>query len=60
MHMTDLYPPGRVLWAIRDKDLDPAHRLQPSKQGADKLRLFEVEDVEQVFSQVVFAKDMLR
>jgi hypothetical protein len=76
MHMTDLYPPGRVLWALRDSDLHPSHRLSTSKKhekkgsksggdaketgGQDKLRLFEVLDVEKVFSQIVFAKDMLR
>lgn len=61
MHMAKLYPPGRVFWAIRDGDLDPAQRLPSDQQkGASKLRLFEVEDVEQVFGQIVFAKDMLR
>jgi hypothetical protein len=76
MHMTDLFPPGRVLWALRDSDLHPSHRLSTSKKhekkdpkssgdakeigGQDKLRLFEVMDVEKVFSQIVFAKDMLR
>lgn len=78
MHMTDLFPPGRVLWAIRDGDLHPAHRLPtpvPTRESTrhgksvapaasspekDKLRLFEVLDVEKVFSQIVFAKDMLR
>lgn len=59
MHATDLFPPGRVLWAMRDNDLHPLHRL-PSTVAADKLRLFEVLDVEKVFSQVVFARDMLR
>ena len=61
MNMTHLFPPGRVLWAIREGDLDPAQRL-PSKQrkGTDKVRLFEVQDVQQVFGQIVFAKDMLR
>jgi sn1-specific diacylglycerol lipase len=76
MHMTDLFPPGRVLWALRDSDLHPSHRLSTSgthhqRKGSksdrnmeetnkDKLRLFEVLDVEKVFSQIVFAKDMLR
>jgi sn1-specific diacylglycerol lipase len=74
MHMTDLFPPGRVLWALRDSDLHPSHRLSTSEHtkgskssgdaketgGQDKLRLFEVLDVEKVFSQIVFAKDMLR
>lgn len=64
MHMTDLYPPGRVLWAIRDGDLHPLHRLNASQKNkntkAEKVRLFDVQDVEQVFGQIVFAKDMLR
>ncbi|KAL0949095.1 hypothetical protein HGRIS_009185 [Hohenbuehelia grisea] len=66
MQMADLFPPGRVLWAMRDGDLHRSHRLRPAhpdKPGAassnDKLRLFEVLDVEKVFSQIVFAKDML-
>jgi sn1-specific diacylglycerol lipase len=69
MQASNLYPPGRVLWAMRDSDLHPSHR-QPSspmnrvdglpQQEEDKLRLFEVLDVQQVFSQIVFAKDMLR
>jgi sn1-specific diacylglycerol lipase len=78
MHMTDLFPPGRILWAMRDSDLHPSHRLSTAKthdsKGSteneirsatdedikDKLRLFEVLDVEKVFSQIVFARDMLR
>lgn len=58
MQMADLYPPGRVLWALRDSDLHPSHR---SHRGTDeKLRLFDVLDVEKVFSQIVFSRDMLR
>lgn len=63
MRMAHLYPPGRVLWAIRDGDLHPSHRLDASSakgRGTEKVRLFEVKDVEQVFNQIVFAKDMLR
>ncbi len=61
MHMTHLYPPGRVLWAIRDGDLDSSHRLDaPMKDSREKVRLFDVQDVEQVFNQIVFARDMLR
>ncbi|PPQ81087.1 hypothetical protein CVT25_014550 [Psilocybe cyanescens] len=66
MQNTDMYPPGRVLWAMREGDLHPSHQLQqiPEGKGAattdkDKLRLFEVLDVEKVFSQIVFARDML-
>ena len=62
-----MYPPGRVLWAMRDGDLHPSHRIHAVNKGAagdrdaleDKLRLFEVLDVEQVFSQIVFSRDML-
>ncbi|CAK5276119.1 unnamed protein product [Mycena citricolor] len=56
MTMSNMVPPGRVLWAMRDNDFSPKHR-QTGK--ADKLRLFEVLDVEKVFGQIVFAKDML-
>jgi sn1-specific diacylglycerol lipase len=67
MQNTCMYPPGRVLWAMRDRDLHPAHRLHSIPDDAkgnggedlDRLRLFEVLDVEQVFSQTVFAMDML-
>ena len=27
MQMADLFPPGRVLWALRDGDLHPTHRI---------------------------------
>ena len=78
MVMADLFPPGRVLWAIRDGDLDPSHRLfsgspawaRQSSLGAtsshhpgspeDKVRLFDVLDVEKMFGQIIFARDMLR
>ncbi|KAJ7727918.1 hypothetical protein B0H16DRAFT_1665562 [Mycena metata] len=60
MHMANMVPPGRVLWAMRDNDFFPAHRRTAnSDSAADKLRLFEVLDAEKVFSQVVFARDML-
>ena len=62
MRMAHLFPPGRVLWAIRDGDLHPSHRLHEATKGrgTEKVRLFDVQDVEQVFNQIVFAKDMLR
>ena len=63
MHKANLYPPGRVLWAMREGDLGPAQRLPEEsnqQRGTDKLRLFEVQNVEKVFGQIVFAKDMLR
>ena len=65
MRNANMYPPGRVLWAMRDKDLHQAHQLYPSSKnsqtpaGQDKLRVFEVLDVEKVFSQLVFARNML-
>ncbi|KAH7912444.1 hypothetical protein BJ138DRAFT_1148322 [Hygrophoropsis aurantiaca] len=59
MQMADLFPPGRVLWAMRDVDLHSSHRLSSSPKDHDKLRLFEVLDVKKVFSQVVFSRNML-
>ncbi|KAG0695787.1 hypothetical protein DFH29DRAFT_954100 [Suillus ampliporus] len=60
MHMADLFPPGRVLWAVRDCDLHPSHQSQqPDKDPDQTLRLFEVLDVEKVFSQIVFSRNML-
>lgn len=64
MQMDRLYPPGRVWWAIRDGSETPAHAQvsSPNASGdlSDKVRLYEVLDVEKVFGQVVFARDMLR
>ena len=67
MVMADLFPPGRVLWAIRDSDLEPCHRLSAntgtsgsSSHSEDKVRLFDVLDVEKMFGQIIFARDMLR
>ncbi|KIY43107.1 alpha/beta-hydrolase [Fistulina hepatica ATCC 64428] len=57
MRMVNMYPPGRVLWAIRDGDLHPFHRSTPAEPN--RLRLFEVLAVDKVFNQIVFAKDML-
>ncbi|KAF9446738.1 alpha/beta-hydrolase, partial [Macrolepiota fuliginosa MF-IS2] len=65
MHGQTMFPPGRVLWAMRDSDLHPAHQVQKMQESTgkgkeqDKLRLFEVLDVEKVFDQIVFAKNML-
>lgn len=61
MQMADLFPPGRVLWAVRDCDLHPSHQSEQPNTHPDKtLRLFEVLDVEKVFSQIVFSRNMLR
>ncbi|KAI0038005.1 alpha/beta-hydrolase [Auriscalpium vulgare] len=68
MPMQNLYPPGRVMWAMRDGDMEAAPLASGDKKYSaehvppetpDKLRLFEVLDIERVFSQVVFARDML-
>ncbi|KAJ7229092.1 hypothetical protein GGX14DRAFT_416658, partial [Mycena pura] len=60
MHMANMVPPGRVLWAMRDNDFNLSHRQTASSDSApDKIRLFEVLDAEKVFSQIVFARDML-
>lgn len=62
MQMSNLFPPGRVWWAIRDEHLRSATQQasSTSTEGEGKMRLFEVLDVETVFSQVIFARDMLR
>lgn len=67
MQSTEMYPPGRVLWALRDTDLHVSHRVSGARtpppggdNSKDKLRLFEVLDASKVFSQIVFARDMLR
>jgi len=64
MQMDRLYPPGRVWWAISDDSDTPPHPQVPSPSTScnipDKVRLYEVLDVERVFGQVVFARDMLR
>ncbi|KAF9558240.1 alpha/beta-hydrolase [Agrocybe pediades] len=64
MQSANMYPPGRVFWAMRDGDLHPSHQLHRIPEDAnttseEKLRLFEVLNVEKVFSQIVFARDML-
>lgn len=67
MQNVNMFPPGRVLWAVRENDLHPSHnslRHEPTsgkreEENPNKLRLFQVSDVEKVFSQIVFAKDML-
>ncbi|KAI1788937.1 alpha/beta-hydrolase [Ganoderma leucocontextum] len=62
MQMADLFPPGRVYWALRDGDLHRAHRIGAGsvrRTPKEKVRLFEVSDVKQVFGQIIFARDML-
>jgi sn1-specific diacylglycerol lipase len=71
MPMQNLYPPGRVLWAIRNSDVSYAapppaeRRYNPmeslrAQREEDGIRLFEVLDVEKVFRQIIFARDMIR
>jgi len=63
MHMAHQYPPGRIWWALREGDLDQSRRIVDKDSwkptSRDKVRLFEVTDVEQVFGQIVFSGDML-
>ncbi|KZV68941.1 alpha/beta-hydrolase [Peniophora sp. CONT] len=83
MRMAHLYPPGRVLWAVRaadfeipfsdihaspenkyrvphEKEKDGAPRRRTTgSAGGEELKLYEVLDVEAVFGQIVFARDML-
>ena len=64
MQMDRLYPPGRVWWATKDDSDGPTHPQATSTSAScnisENLRLYEVLDVEKVFGQVVFARDMLR
>jgi len=57
MQMTELFPPGRVLWAIRNENLHFSFQA-PGSIG-NKVRLFEVLEVHKVFSQMIFARDIL-
>ena len=83
MRMAHLYPPGRVLWAVRAADFEAPfadshkspedkyrvphekekdaerRRARKGEAGGEELKLFEVLDVEAVFGQIVFARDML-
>lgn len=61
MNMADLFPPGRVLWALNDCDVtqQATETANPTEIQPGILRLFEVEDVESAFSQIVFSRDML-
>lgn len=70
MPLHRLYPPGRVLWAVRDSDVSYAapppaeRRYSPmealrARREEDGVRLFEVLDVEKVFTQIIFSRDMI-
>ena len=72
MPLHSLYPPGRVLWAVRNSDVSyaappPAERrcspmeaLHAQQREEDGTRLFEVLDVQKVFTQTIFSRDMIR
>jgi hypothetical protein len=64
MQTDRLYPPGIVWWAVRGGSGTPDHTNLPFRDGnyniTDSFTLYEVLDVEKVFGQVVFARDMLR
>jgi len=64
MQMDRLYPPGKVWWAIRGNSDNPTCPEPTSASTScnipENVRLYEVLDVEKVFGQVVFARDMLR
>ena len=68
MPLHNLYPPVRVLWAVRDSDLSYAalppteRRYSPTvalraHREEDGVRLL---DMERVFSQIIFSRDMVR
>ncbi|KAI9507191.1 alpha/beta-hydrolase [Russula earlei] len=69
MPLHNLYPPGRVLWAVRDSDVSyaapppaegrysPMEALRAQREGG--IRLFEVLDVEKVFTHIIFSRDMI-
>lgn len=64
MQMDRLYPPGRVWWAVSDNPDAPTYHQAPAagegSKTAGNVTLYEVLDVEKVFGQVLFARDMLR
>ncbi|KZO93765.1 alpha/beta-hydrolase [Calocera viscosa TUFC12733] len=57
MHMADLFPTGRVLIALRQSDLPSDH--QSNTDPEEEFQMYEVDDVEIVFGQITFARDML-
>ena len=60
MQMDRLYPPGKVWWAVRGSSDSPTYPQATSANVPENVKLYEVLDVEKVFGQVVFARDMLR
>ncbi|CAE7139211.1 unnamed protein product [Rhizoctonia solani] len=60
MNMADLFPPGRVLWALNDCDVNQtAGTTNSADTQPGVLRLFEVDNIETAFSQIIFSRDML-
>ncbi|CAE6385087.1 unnamed protein product [Rhizoctonia solani] len=59
MNMADLFPPGRILWALNDCDVNQQTPRNSNNVQPGVLRLFEVDEVETAFSQIVFSRDML-
>lgn len=59
MRYVDLFPPGRIFWAMRDSSFHPAFRRTPALVNPNAPRVFEVDKVEDVFGQIVFAPDMV-
>ena len=58
MYFAYLFPPGRVWWAVRNESLHPSHQV--NETIGTGLRLYEVQQVEDVFRQIEFRGDMLR
>ena len=72
MPLHSLYPPGRILWAVRNSDVSyaapppveqrysPMEALCAQQREEDGTCLFEVLGVQEVFMQIIFSHDMIR
>ncbi|KAF8509432.1 hypothetical protein BU17DRAFT_98961 [Hysterangium stoloniferum] len=60
MYFSNLFPPGKVWWALRNDALHPSHQRTVVSDSSSHVRLFEVHKVERVFHQIEFKGDMLR
>jgi sn1-specific diacylglycerol lipase len=58
MQMDRLYPPGKVWWAVGENSGTAS--TSENSDTIENVSLYEVLDVEKVFGQVVYARDMLR
>jgi hypothetical protein len=58
MNLAHLYPPGRILWALNDQDLQAPFRTSNNSDD-NKVRMFEVLEVDKVFNQILFSRRML-